>query len=371
MTAGFGVLALIGAAGLLGPLLAARSAWHVPVVAGELVAGIVLGPSVSGLVEPSDPTLSLLADVGFALVMFVAGSQVPIRDAKLRPALRTGAVRAVAVGVLAVLTAYGIAGVTNIPHAALFAVLLASSSAALILPIVGALKLTGPDVLAMLPQVALADAACIIALPLVIDPARAGTAALGAVAVIAASAVLYAGLRMLDRRGLLRRAHRWSHHRKFALELRISLILLFTLAALAVTTHVSIMLAGFCFGLVVGAIGEPRRLAKQLFSVTDGFLGPLFFVWLGASLNVRSFSLVGLGLLLGAGAVVVHFVVRPGYVGLLTSAQLGVPVAAATLGASTLRAGEPAAIVLGALITVAVAVVAAGRLAAHQSKLPG
>jgi Kef-type K+ transport system membrane component KefB len=366
VTAGFGALALIGAAALLGPLLAARTAWHVPVVAGELVAGVLLGPSVSGLVDPSDRTLSLLADVGFALVMFVAGSQVPIRDARLRQALRTGAVRAVAVGALAVLTAYGIAGVTGVPHAALYAVLLASSSAALILPIVGSLKLTGPAVLAMVPQVALADAACIVALPLVIVPARAGTAALGAAAVIVASGVLFVGLRLLDRRGLLRRAHRWSQKRKFALELRVSLILLFALAALAVTTRVSIMLAGFCFGLVLGAIGEPRRLAKQLFSLTDGFLGPLFFVWLGASLDVRSFSLVWLGVLLGVGAVVVHFLVRPSYVGLMASAQLGVPVAAATLGASTLRAGEPAAIVLGALITVVASVVAAGRLAAHQ-----
>jgi Kef-type K+ transport system membrane component KefB len=371
VTAGFGALALIGAAALLGPLLAARTAWHVPVVAGELVAGVLLGPSVSGLVEPADPTLSLLADVGFALVMFVAGSQVPIRDARLRKALRTGAVRAVAVGALAVLAAYGIAGVTGIPHAALFAVLLASSSAALVLPIVGALKLTGPNVLAMLPQVALADAACIVALPLVIDPARAGRAALGAVAVIVASAVLFLVLHQLNRRGLLKRAHRWSRRRKFAVELRISLILLFALAALAVATHVSIMLAGFCFGLVVGAIGEPRRLAKQLFSLTDGFLGPLFFVWLGASLDVRSFRLVWLGVLLGAGAVVVHFVVRPSWTGVLASAQLGVPVAAATLGASTLRPGEPAAIVLGAAITIVVSVLAAGRLAAHQSKVPG
>ena len=97
MSAGFGVLALIGAAALLGPLLAARSAWHVPVVAGELAAGVLLGPTVSGLVGPADPTLSLLADIGFALVMFVAGTQVPIRDARLRPALRTGALRALAV----------------------------------------------------------------------------------------------------------------------------------------------------------------------------------------------------------------------------------------------------------------------------------
>ena len=78
--------------------------------------------------------------------------------------------------------------------------------------------------------------------------------------------------------------------RKFAVELRISLAILFTLAAVAVGTHVSIMLAGFAFGLVVAAIGEPRRLAKQLFALTEGFLGPLFFVWLGASLDVRDLA---------------------------------------------------------------------------------
>ena len=43
--------------------------------------------------------------------------------------------------------------------------------------------------------------------------------------------------------------------------------------------HVSIMLAGFSFGLAVAGVGEPRRLARQLFAVTEGFLGPLFFVW--------------------------------------------------------------------------------------------
>ncbi|MEB0292715.1 cation:proton antiporter, partial [Cryobacterium sp. 10C2] len=58
------------------------------------------------------------------------------------------------------------------------------------------------------------------------------------------------------------------------------------MSALAVFGHVSIMLAGFSFGLVVAAIGEPRRLARQLFALADGFFGPLFFVWLGASLNL-------------------------------------------------------------------------------------
>jgi hypothetical protein len=41
-------------------------------------------------------------------------------------------------------------------------------------------------------------------------------------------------------------------------------VILFTLAAVAVNTHVSIMLAGFSYGLAVSGIGEPRRLARQL-----------------------------------------------------------------------------------------------------------
>ncbi len=56
---------------------------------------------------------------------------------------------------------------------------MASSSAALVLPIVDSLSLTGPAIVQVLPQVAIADAACIVALPLAIDPARAGRAALG------------------------------------------------------------------------------------------------------------------------------------------------------------------------------------------------
>ena len=87
--------------------------------------------------------------------------------------------------------------------------------------------------------------------------------------------------------GLRKRLHRYSEDNRFALELRISLIVLFTLGALAVATHVSIMLAGFALGLVITAAGEPRRLARQLFGITEGLFGPLFFVWLGASLQVR------------------------------------------------------------------------------------
>ncbi len=376
----FGTLALIVAAGLLGPLLAARRSWHVPVVVGALLAGVLLGRTGLQVLDTDDDTFTFLADIGFALVMFVAGSHVPVLDPRLRHGVGAGLGRAALVGVVATLAGIGLAAAFGTGNGPIYAVLMASSSAAIVLPIVDSLRLTGPGVLQLLPQVAVADAACIVALPLVIDPAHAGRAALGALAVIACAAVVFGLLWWGERTGFRKRLHRLSEHRKFALELRLSLLVLFTLAAVARATHVSVMLAGFSLGLAVAAIGEPRRLAKQLFAVTEGFFGPLFFVWLGASLSVRDFgrqpSLILLGVLLGVGALLVHLVGsvtgQPAPLAALSCAQMGVPVAAATLATQLgqLGPGEAPALILGALITVAVAALAGGAAARRQAATP-
>jgi Kef-type K+ transport system membrane component KefB len=348
---GFNTLALLVVIGIAGPLLASIPHFGVPVVIGELTVGIVIGRTGFGIVDPTNPTFTLLADIGFALVMFVAGTHVPVRDQTLRSQIPRALLRAVAVGAVA------------------------SSSAALTLPVIDSLGLSGPPVLSVTTQIAIADATSIVLLPLVINPSQAPQAALGALAIAGCAAVLFVVLRAGNRRGWRERLHHYSREHEFALELRISLILLFALCALAMTTHVSIMLAGFALGLVLSGIGEPRRLARQLFGITEGFFGPLFFVWLGASLQVRDLGehpwLIVLGLGLGLGAIVAHCVGRvfgqPLTLAVLSAAQLGVPVAAATLGTQQhlLAPGEPSALMLGALVTIA-AISIAGALAARR-----
>ncbi|UVJ41509.1 cation:proton antiporter [Arthrobacter sp. CJ23] len=366
-------LSLIAAVALLGPLLALPRTWHLPVVLGQLLAGIVIGRTGFGLVDPGDPTFTLMADVGFALVMFVAGTHVPVRDEEIRAALGSGAARAGVAAGLAAAVGIGIAAAFGTAHAPLYVVLLASSSAALVLPIVDSLRLGGPKVLTTTAQVAIADIACIVALPLAVDPPNAGRTALGALAVGSCSVLLFFVLRALERSGMRGRLHEVSEDRKFAMELRIQLALLFALAGLAVFGRVSIMLAGFSFGLVVAAVGEPRRLAHQLFAVSDGFLGPVFFVWLGASLDVHDLGsnppMILLGLCLGAGTLLVHAAIRllgqPLPLAVLSASQLGIPVAAATIGSQMklLEPGEAAALVLGALITIAASALAGSRAA--------
>ncbi len=55
-----------------------------PQVVGELIAGIVLGPSVLGLVQQSD-FLAQMAEIGVILLMFSAGLGTSLKDL-----LRTG-----------------------------------------------------------------------------------------------------------------------------------------------------------------------------------------------------------------------------------------------------------------------------------------
>ncbi|GAA4483089.1 cation:proton antiporter [Microbacterium panaciterrae] len=368
----FATLALLVLVGLAGPLLSARRAWRIPVIAGELIAGLVIGATGFGWVNATEPTFTLLAQLGFGLIMLVIGSHVPVRDRVVRAAVGRGALGAVLVAVVAVALGVGTALLFGNAHGAVYAVLIASSSAALVLPMLQSLSISADSAAQLIAQIAIADVSCIVALPLVLQPQRVPLVALGGVGIAAVGVVLVIVLRRIGERRW-HRMHQISESRQFALELRFSLLALFGLAGIAQFTHVSVMMAGFTLGLVLSAVGQPRRLARQLFGMTEGFFGPLFFVWLGASINLRDLGshpqMILLGLALGAAAVIAHLAGRlvrlPWAQAVASAGQLGVPVAAVALGVETkaLLPGEGAAILLGAIVavvasSVAVAIVA-------------
>lgn len=368
----FALLALICAVALLGPLLSVTRRLRLPVVVGELGVGIVLGLTGLRVLDATNPTFEFMGQIGFALVMFIAGAHVPIRNQALVKGLGRGAARAVAIGVLSVPAGFGLAWAVGTGHGPLYAVLLASSSASLVLPAMAGADLGGHDALEFLAQLAIADAACIVLLPLAINPTRAGSAGIGALAVLVTGAVLLVILLLAGRKGRAERLHEFSQRRLLALELRITLLVLFVLAAVAVSTGVSVMLAGFVAGLVFAAIGEHNRVQHQLFAISEGFFAPIFFVWLGASLDLRNLAshpaAILLGLTLGLGALILHTVVgvasrQPWPLAGLTAAQLGVPVGAVALGseAGLLHPGEGSALLLGAVVTIVGVAMLAGR----------
>jgi Kef-type K+ transport system membrane component KefB len=361
----FGVLALIVAAGLAGPLLAFGRRGFVPVVVGELAAGVVIGRTGTRWVDPTEPTTAFLGNVGFAMLMFAAGMHVPLRTPGLTRGLRRGAIAALAVGALAVPAGLVVSHVSGTVTTAVAALLLCGGSAAILLPILEEEGLMEDErVLALMAWIAIADVATIVALPVVLEPHRAVHAALGSVAVAAAALAVLGAARLARGRHLVHRFRHASKQRGWALDLRLALVVLFALAWLAVRAGTSILVAGFAVGLVVAAIGGPKRLSRQVTGIAAGFFVPLFFVVLGARLDFRAVvhhpaELELTALLVVANVLarqVAAFLTRQSFAaGLAATAQLGLPAGVATLGleAGAFGPGTAAAILLAALATIA------------------
>jgi Kef-type K+ transport system membrane component KefB len=338
---GFETLLVIVLAGLGGPLLALFRGRFVPVVVGEIVAGVLVGPAVLDWLDPNTPTITLLGEVGFAMLMLTAGMHLPLRDPRLGTSLRTGAVLCAAVCVLSVPGGLLAAAIAGTGHAAIYAVILASGSAAVLLPALEEAHLEGPNELVVMAQVAIADLLTILAVPIVLQPGRLTHALLGGLLVAAAAALLLGATQLLSGREWVHRVRMMSKERHWALDLRMSLLILFALAWLAQEGGTSVLIAGFAAGIVVALRGGPKRLSTQMRGIADGFFVPLYFVVLGAHLDLGgvfshggALALVVALVALNAGIhlLVVALARRPFAGGLAAAAQLGVPAAVASLG---------------------------------------
>jgi Kef-type K+ transport system membrane component KefB len=123
------------------------------------------------------------------------------------------------------------------------------------------------------------------------------------------------------------------------------------------------LLGAFGMGLVVAAVGGPKRLLTQVRRV--GFFVPLFFVVLGARRDVSALLDHSELLLVTGALIVLNLVVhalaglatrQPLSAGLIATAQLGVPAAVVQIGLHehVITPGLGAAVTLAALATLGI-----------------
>ncbi|HXC44985.1 MAG TPA: cation:proton antiporter [Solirubrobacteraceae bacterium] len=375
----FGILTVIVLAGLGGPLLGLGGRF-VPVVIGELVAGVLLGSTWLGVVDPANATVSFLGEVGFAMLMLTVGMHLPLRDPRLARSLRSGALLATIVGVLAALAGLAAAALTGTAHAAIYAVVLASGSAAVLLPALEEAQVNGLDALAVMAQVTIADVVTILSVPIVLQPGRTLHALLGGALVAISVLLLFGAARLLEGHAWVAHVRSLSKQRHWALDLRLSLLVLFFLAWIAQKSGTSVLIAGFGAGLMVALIGGPKRLSTQMRGVAEGFFIPLYFVVLGAQLDLKGLfehpAMLALAGVLALLNVMIHLIAavvvrRPMSAGLAASAQLGVPAAVASLGlAEGVLSGTVAtAIVAAAVVSLGVCTLGVERLVSHEGEI--
>jgi Kef-type K+ transport system membrane component KefB len=362
----FAQLTVLVLAGLAGPMLAWGRRGLVPVVIGELGAGIVLGKTGVGVIDAGVQPLPTFIAIGFAMLMLSAGARVNVGSPMIRQGFVRGLVTFVAVALLAAPAGVLLDHVLGIGRPALLAVLIAGSSAAIAFPILEEHRLQGASVAVLMSWVAVADALTVIVMPLMLaGSANLVAAILGDVAVVAAASLVLILATRTVRSAPVRALREESLQRGWALQLRVSVLILFGLSAIAQRTGASTLVAGFAAGMVIAGLRQPERLALQISGLANGFFVPLFFVLLGAELNLRALieepSRIGLALALAAAAVLTHVAAamvtgrRPALAsGLAASAQLGMPAAAASLGLAghLLSAADAAALVAAGCLTL-------------------
>lgn len=382
----FASVTLVVVAALLGPLLAGGKHPLLPVVAGELLGGLILGTSGLRLLDPTVQPLPALGSLGFAMLMMEAGTHVDPTSTMFRSGFARGIVAFGAVVACAVPAGLLIDRWLGTGQASLLVVLLAGSSAAVAFPIIEERALSGPSIAFLIAWLAIADSVTVVLMPLtLVGPEHVPGALAGDVAIVAVALGVFGLSTAVAEHRIVHRAFKRSRHRGWALQLRLSLVFVLILSTIADQTGASTLIAGFVAGIVLARLGEPRRLALQISGLGNGFLVPAYFVLLGARLDVRALAsqpaAILLGISLGVAALAVHVVgariARRDLwlpTGLAASAQLGLPSAAATLGLAShvLTPATAGALVGGACLTLlpasAGAAVLARRLAPTQSE---
>jgi Kef-type K+ transport system membrane component KefB len=278
-------LVLVAAVAFLAPfLLGLAPKLRLPAVVLEILAGIAIGPSGLGWVEP-DVAIEVLGVLGLAMLLFLAGMEVEperFRGRVLGQSLG-GFALSIAAGT-AIGFALRAAGLVGNPL--LFAIALSATSLGLIIPVLKDAGQTGTPLGQLtITASSIADFAAVILLSLLFSREGSGPGAtlllLGAFALLAAAigfGIAEAGRSSRVSATLVRLQDTTAEIR-----IRGAILLLVGFAALAEHLGLEVILAAFIAGAVLKLVDKDVMLTHPHFrlkleSIGYGFLIPVFFI---------------------------------------------------------------------------------------------
>jgi Kef-type K+ transport system membrane component KefB len=292
----FGGLLVIAIIAVGAPLVAANvPGVKIPAVVLEILAGIVVGPSVLGWVEIDQP-IAVLSLVGLAFLLFLAGLEIDLKSLRgdlLRLPL-LGFALTLAIG-LAAGFAFDAVGWVGSPL--FLAIALAATSLGLVVPVLkdagaadqplGQLTIAGATI---------ADFGAVILLSLFFSESEGGAAskliAIGmfaAVIIAVAVALTRAGRSMRLDMVLVRLQDTTAEIR-----VRIAVALLVGFVALAANAGLETILGAFVAGALLGAVDREGmshpHFRLKLDAVGYGFVIPVFFVASGVRFDLDALT---------------------------------------------------------------------------------
>jgi Kef-type K+ transport system membrane component KefB len=373
---------------LSGVLIVAAVAFAVPLVVGlapmlrlpsvvlEIVAGIVIGPSVLGLAEVDEP-LRILALIGLAFLLFLAGLEIDLNRLLHGGALRSSVTGFVLTLVIAFAAALGLAAAGLIHAPLLVAIMLSATSLGIVVPVLTDAGQSGTTLgQLIIAASSVADFGAVILLSLFFsgEGSSVGSTLLLIVTFMVLVVAIGAALAKVERFGRVSSVLQRLQDTSAQIRVRGALVFLIGFAVLAQSLGLEVILGAFIAGAVLRLIDRDEMMTHTFFhqkleAVGFGVFIPFFFVTSGMLLDVRALFSGGaalapvpvflLALLLARGLPAVLYRSRTGTrgvwaAGLLQATTLPFIVATAMIGMQLglLNAATGAALVVAGLLSV-------------------
>ena len=266
---------------------------HAPQVAGEIIAGLLIGPTLLNLVNPSD-FLSGMAEIGVILLMFSAGLETDIDKLKksgLKATILacTGVGVPLVLGTLLYMAFYGVAtpGSTEFIKALFIGTILTATSVSITVQVLKELGKISTEVGTTIMSAAIIDDVIgIVVLTAVLglkDPnANLAAVCLKTVAFFALSVVV--GIIIFK---IMSKAEaKWPHTRRIPI---MGLALAFAMSYVADKYFgVADITGAYVAGIILSSLDNSEYIDRKMDINSYMLFGPVFFASVGLQTNLRS-----------------------------------------------------------------------------------
>ncbi len=283
-------LLIVAVVAFAAPLvLALTPARRLPAIVLEIVAGIVLGPSVLGWVKIDLP-ISILSVLGLAFLLFLAGLEVELERLRGRLLMYVGLAFLLSFG-LALLAGYGLYVAGQVLSPLLIAIILVATGLGVVIPVLKDAGESNSDFGQLVIAGAMfAEFGSIILLSLFFSREATGTATklvlLGGFALLAAGFRLERSMRIAT--VLLRLQDTTAQIR-----VRGAFMLLVAFVALASVLGLETILGAFVAGVILRLVDRDRMMThpefrQKLEAIGFGVFIPVFFVASGIQFDLAA-----------------------------------------------------------------------------------
>jgi Kef-type K+ transport system membrane component KefB len=342
-----------------------------PAVVGEILAGVIVGPSVLGWVAPSE-LISILAEVGVIFLLFTVGLET-----KPETIFRVGK-RAALVAVLGVVRPF-IAGYLitmlwdgSFVEAMFIGAALVATSVGITARVLGSMGLLELETSRIILGAAVIDDVLGLIILSLVSAVGQGSVSLTGIITTAAAAVVFTlvvavlGSKLMT--GLAPSIEKLRLSKPF---FNLGILLCLGLSFAATYVGVAAIIGAFLAGMALAEATEGNRKMHQLTTGVTEFLVPFFLVNIGMQLNLAVFkdtSIVVLALIVTLLAVVTKFVgcalgawgmtkreMAQVGVGMVPRGEVGIVVAQIGLGMAVISEHFFAAVLFMAVATTLIA----------------